>query len=89
MSPDTKVSRRPTGASFDHPSVRPLLWLVPELVSTMVVSQRLPSCKDNRVGLGSAFEVLEPYAGKLARTVLRGAGGGVSPPGLLGGGSAH
>jgi hypothetical protein len=24
---------------------------------------------------GSAFEVLEPYAGKLARTVLRGAGG--------------
>ena len=94
MSPGTKVSPRPTGASlredmentlngkskgrwrwFDHPSVHPLLWLVPELVSTMIVSQRLPSCRGNRVGLRSAFEVLEPYAGKLARTVLRGAGG--------------
>jgi hypothetical protein len=53
----------------------PSSGFVPELVSTMVVSQRLPSCKDNRAGLGSAFEVLEPYAGKLARTVLRGAGG--------------
>jgi len=47
----------------------------PELVPTMLVSQRMSSCRDNRVGLGPAFEVLEPYAGKLARTVLRGAGG--------------
>jgi hypothetical protein len=47
----------------------------PELVPAMLVSQRMSSCRDNRVGLGSAFEVLEPYAGKLARTVLRGAGG--------------
>jgi hypothetical protein len=47
----------------------------PELVSTMLVSQRMSSCRDNRVGLGSAFEVLEPCAGKLACTVLRGAGG--------------
>src|SRR3954466_630522 len=44
----------------------------PELVPTMLVSQRMSSCRDNRVGLGSAFEVLEPCAGKLARTVLRG-----------------
>ena len=41
----------------------------------MLVSQRMSSCRDNRVDLGSAYEVLEPYAGKLARTVLRGAWG--------------
>jgi len=35
----------------------------------------LLGCKGNRVDLRSAFEVLEPYAGKLARTVLRGAWG--------------
>jgi hypothetical protein len=69
--------------------VRPPVCASPPLVSqslvpTMLVSQRLSSCKDSRVDLRSAFEVLEPYAGKLARTVLRGAGGGVSPPGLLG-----
>jgi hypothetical protein len=40
----------------------------------MVVSQRLFR-EGNRVDEQSAFEVLEPYAGKLARTVLRGAGG--------------
>jgi hypothetical protein len=37
----------------------------------MLVSQRLYR-KGSRVDLRSAFEVLEPYAGKLARTVLRG-----------------
>ena len=60
---------------FDHPSVQPLLWQVQSLVSTVLVSQRLLGCKGNRVDLGSAFEVLEPYAGKLASTVLRGAWG--------------
>ena len=60
---------------FDHPSVQPLLWQVQSLVSTVLVSQRLLGCKGNRVDLRSAFEVLEPYAGKLARTVLRGAWG--------------
>ena len=59
---------------FDHPAERPLLWFIQSLVPTMVVSQRL-SREGSRVDLGSAFEVLEPYAGKLARTVLRGAGG--------------
>lgn len=59
---------------FDHPSVQPLLWPVQSLVPTMLVSRRLFR-EGNRVDLRSAFEVLEPYAGKLARTVLRGAGG--------------
>ena len=59
---------------FDHPPVQPLLWRVQSLVPTMLVSRRLFR-EGNRVDLGSAFEVLEPYAGKLARTVLRGAGG--------------
>jgi hypothetical protein len=59
---------------FDHPSVQPLLWQVQSLVPTMLVSQRLFR-KGSRVDLRSAFVVLEPYAGKLARTVLRGAGG--------------
>ena len=59
---------------FDHPAERPLLWPVQSLVPTMVVSQRLFR-EGNRVDEESAFEVLEPYAGKLARTVLRGAGG--------------
>jgi len=47
----------------------------PELVPTMLVSRRLS--REGQPGSikGSAFEVLEPYAGKLARTVLRGAGG--------------
>ena len=60
---------------FDHPSVQPLLWRVQSLVPTMLVSQRLS--REGQPGSikGSAFEVLEPYAGKLARTVLRGAGG--------------
>jgi len=61
---------------FDHPAERPLLWPVQSLVPTMVVSQRLLSCIGQPGSIkGSAFEVLEPYAGKLARTVLRGAGG--------------
>jgi hypothetical protein len=61
---------------FDHPSVQPLLWRVQSLVPTMLVSQRLPGCIGQPGSIkGSAFEVLEPYAGKLARTVLRGAGG--------------
>jgi hypothetical protein len=59
---------------FDHPPVQPLLWFVQSVVPTMLVSRRL-SREGNRVDTGSAFEVLEPYAGKLARTVLRGAGG--------------
>lgn len=59
---------------FDHPSVQPLLWPVQSLVPTMLISRRLFR-EDNRVDLGSAFEVLEPCAGKLACTVLRGAGG--------------
>ena len=60
---------------FDHPAERPLLWPVQSLVPTMVVSQRLPGCIRQPGSIkGSAFEVLEPYAGKLARTVLRGAG---------------
>jgi hypothetical protein len=67
---------------FDHPPVQPLLWC-PELVPTMLVSRRLLR-EDNRVDLGSAFEALEPYAGKLARTVLRGAGDRKAL-GLLGG----
>jgi dihydrofolate reductase len=37
----------------------------------MLVSQRLSGCRDSRVDLGSAFEVLEPYAGKLACTELK------------------
>ena len=61
---------------FDHPAERPLLWPVQSLVPTMVVSQRLLDCIGQPGSIkGSAFEVLEPYAGKLARTVLRGAGG--------------
>lgn len=59
---------------FDHPPVQPLLWQVQSLVPTMLLSRRLFR-EGNRVGLGSAFEVLEPYTGKLACTVLRGAGG--------------
>ena len=71
---------------FDHPAERPLLWRVQSLVPTMVVSQRLSCCIGQPGSIkGSAFEVLEPYAGKLARTVLRGAGGAIRPPGLLGG----
>ena len=60
---------------FDHPPVQPLLWRVQSLVPTMLVSRRLS--REGQPGSikGSAFEVLEPYAGKLARTVLRGAGG--------------
>ena len=58
---------------FDHPAVHPLLWRDPEPGDCTRVSQRL-YCKGSRVER-SAFEVLEPYAGKLARTVLRGAGG--------------
>jgi len=58
-----------------QPVCAPPLLAGPELVPAMLVSQGMSSCRDNRVGLGSAFEVLEPYAGKLARTVLRGARG--------------
>jgi hypothetical protein len=59
--------------------VRPPAGAAPPLASPepgayMLVSRRL-SREGNRVDLRSAFEVLEPYAGKLARTVLRGAGG--------------
>ena len=52
---------------FDHPPVQPLLWRVQSLVPTMLVSRRLFR-EGNRVDLGSAFEVLEPCAGKLACT---------------------
>ena len=59
--------------------VRPHAGAAPPLARSepgayMLVSRRLYR-EGNRVDLGSAFEVLEPYAGKLARTVLRGAGG--------------
>src|SRR4029079_10301507 len=65
---------------FDHPPVQPLLWPVQSLVPTMLVSRRVvPQGAPGSIK-GSAFEVLEPYAGKLARTVLRGAGG---PEGAL------
>ena len=64
---ETEVVRPPVGAA------PPLAG--PELVSTMLVSQRLLGCMGSRVDLRSAFKVREPYAGKLARTVLRGAGG--------------
>jgi hypothetical protein len=60
---------------FDHPPVQPLLWRVQSLVPTMLVSRRLSRKGQPGSIKGSAFEVLEPYAGKLARTVLRGAGG--------------
>ena len=60
---------------FDHPPVQPLLWRVQSLVPTMLVSRRLFRKGQPGSIKGSAFEVLEPYAGKLARTVLRGAGG--------------
>ena len=63
---EVEVVRPPAGAAPPLAS--------PELVPSMLVSQRLFR-KGSRVGLRSAFEVLEPYAGKLARTVLRGAGG--------------
>jgi len=46
----------------------------PEPGAYMLVSQR-SFREGGRVDEQSAFEVLEPYAGKLARTVLRGAGG--------------
>ena len=60
---------------FDHPPVQPLLWRVQSLVPAMLISRRLS--REGQPGSikGSAFEVLEPYAGKLACTVLRGAGG--------------
>jgi hypothetical protein len=94
MSPGTKVSPRPTGASLRESMenalngesknkevevVRPPAGAPPPLASPepgacMLVSQRLFR-EGSRVDPGSAFEVLEPYAGKLARTVLRGAGG--------------
>jgi hypothetical protein len=64
---ETEVVRPPVGAS------PPLAG--PELVSIMLVSQRLLGFMGSRVDLRSAFKVREPYAGKLARTVLRGAGG--------------
>src|SRR6185295_19086593 len=71
---------------FDHLAERPLLWLVQSLVPSMIVSQRLLGCVEQPGSIkGSAFEVLEPYAGKLARTVLRGAEGSVRGPWLLGG----
>ena len=60
---------------FNRPPVQPLLWRVQSLVSTMLVSRRLFRKGQPGSIKGSAFEVLEPYAGKLARTVLRGAGG--------------
>jgi len=61
---------------FDHPSVHPLLWAGPRAGAAMLVSQRLLGCYEQPGSInGSACEVLEPYAGKLARTVLRGAGG--------------
>jgi len=63
---EVEVVRPPAGAA------PPLAG--PEPGAYMLVSQRL-SRKGSRVDLRSAFEVLEPYAGKLARTVLRGVGG--------------
>src|SRR3954470_1883912 len=41
----------------------------PELVPAMLVSQRLPRCRVQPGRVRSAFEVLEPCAGKLACTV--------------------
>ena len=70
-----KSGERKLGKALGTLGGAPPLLAGPELVPAMLVSQRMSSCRDNRVGLGSAFEVLEPYAGKLARTVLRGAGG--------------
>jgi hypothetical protein len=53
---------------FDHPAERPLLWPVQSLVPTMVVSQRLLGCTGQPGSItGSAFEVLEPYAGRSSR----------------------
>jgi len=60
---------------FDHPSVRPLLWLRQSLVPVSQYRKGRSVVRAAGFDLGSAFEVLEPYAGKLARTVLRGAGG--------------
>ena len=62
---EVEVVRPPAGAA------PPLVG--PEPGAYMLVSQRLYR-KGSRVDLRSAFEVLEPYAGKLARTVLRGVG---------------
>lgn len=56
------------------PVCAPLPLARPEPGVCMRVSQR-SFRKGGRVDHRSAFEVLEPYAGKLARTVLRGAGG--------------
>jgi len=56
---ETEVVRPPVGAS------PPLGWSQ-SLVPTMLVSQRLFR-EGDRVDHRSAFEVLEPYAGKLAR----------------------
>ena len=65
---EMEVVRPPVGA--------PPPLACPELVPAMLVSQRLLGCNEQPGSIkGSAFEVLEPYAGKLARTVLRGAGG--------------
>jgi hypothetical protein len=50
------VAGRKAGASSSHTRRR-----------KNVVSQRMSRCRENRVGLESAFEVLEPYAGELAR----------------------
>jgi hypothetical protein len=47
----------------------------PELVPTMLVSQRMSRCRDNRAGLGSALEVLEPCAGNSHARFLEGLGG--------------
>lgn len=63
---EVEVVRPPAGAAPPLAS--------PEPGAYMLVSQRLCR-KGSRVDLRSAFEVLEPYAGKLARTVLRGVGG--------------
>ena len=63
---EVEVVRPPAGA--------PPPLASPELGACMLVSQRLFR-EGSRVDQESAFEVLEPDAGKLASTVLRGAGG--------------
>ena len=63
---ELEVVRPPGGAPPPLASPEPGVY--------MVVSQR-SFREGGRVDEQSAFEVLEPYAGKLARTVLRGVGG--------------
>ena len=60
---------------FDHPAEHPLLWLAQSLVPGCEYRKGCSVVRVAGFDQGSAFEVLEPYAGKLASTVLRGAWG--------------